>query len=178
MPIKWDRLFFAWGSVVFVLTQISMDLKFKCNWRVRQLEPTWENQNWLWWPLPTIVFICLWNGLQIHFICDWLVFNAHFSSISAKLWHHFICICSLLHLDMKWPSWLWSYGSWIYNYLCNQCLSVSPLMLWVRISIRARCTTLCDKVCQWLATGRKFSSGTPVFSTNKTNRQDITEILL
>jgi len=21
------------------------------------------------------------------------------------------------------PSWLWSYGSWIYNYLCNQCLS-------------------------------------------------------
>jgi len=29
-------------------------------------------------------------------------------------------------------------------YLCNQCLS--PLMLWVRISIRARCTTLCDKI--------------------------------
>jgi len=40
------------------------------------------------------------------------------------------------------------YGSWIYNYLCNQCLS--PLMLWVWISIRARCTTLYDKVCQWL----------------------------
>jgi hypothetical protein len=35
-------------------------------------------------------------------------------------------------------------------------------MLWVRISIRARCTTLCDK----------FSS------TNKTDRHDITEILL
>jgi len=33
-------------------------------------------------------------------------------------------------------SWPWSHGSWIYNYryLCNQCLS--PLMLWVRISIR------------------------------------------
>ena len=31
------------------------------------------------------------------------------------------------------------------TYLSNQCLS--PLMLWVRISIRARCTTLCDKVC-------------------------------
>jgi hypothetical protein len=43
------------------------------------------------------------------------------------------------------------------NYLCNQCLS--PLMLWVRISIRARCTTLCDKVCQWLATDQWFSSG-------------------
>jgi hypothetical protein len=74
------------------------------------------------------------------------------------------------------PSWPWLYGSWIYNYLCNPCLS--PLMLWVRISIRARCTTLCDKVCQWLATGRWFSPGPPVSSTNKTDRHDITEILL
>jgi len=41
----------------------------------------------------------------------------------------------------KGSSWSWSYGSWIYNYLCSQCLS--PLMLWVRIPIRARCTTLC-----------------------------------
>ena len=38
-------------------------------------------------------------------------------------------------------------------------------------------TTLCYKVCQWLATGRWFSQGTPVSSTNKTDRQDITEIL-
>ena len=74
------------------------------------------------------------------------------------------------------PSWPWLYGSWIYNYLCNPCLS--PLMLWVRISIRARGTTLCDKVCQWLATGWWFSPGPPVSSTNKTDRHDITEILL
>ena len=50
--------------------------------------------------------------------------------------------------------------------------------LWVRISIRARCTTLCDKVCQWLATGRRFSPGTRVSSTSKTDRHDITETLL
>ena len=31
-------------------------------------------------------------------------------------------------------------------------------------------TTLCDKVCQWLATGWWFSPGTPVFSTNKADR--------
>ena len=49
---------------------------------------------------------------------------------------------------------------------CNQCLS--PLMLWVRISTMATYTTLCDKVCQSLATGRWFSLGTPVSSTNKT----------
>jgi len=39
-------------------------------------------------------------------------------------------------------------------------------------------TTLCDKVCQWLATGGWFSSGTPLSSTNKTDHHDITEILL
>jgi hypothetical protein len=72
------------------------------------------------------------------------------------------------------PSWPWSYGSWIYNYLCIQCLS--PLRLWVQISIRARCTTSCYKVCQLLATGRWFSPGPPVSSTNKTDRHDIYEI--
>ena len=39
-------------------------------------------------------------------------------------------------------------------------------------------TTLCDKVCQGLATGRWFSPGIPVSFTNKTDRHDITEILL
>ena len=72
-------------------------------------------------------------------------------------------------------TWLWSYGSWIYNYLCNQCLS--PLMS-VWISIRARYTTLFDKVCQWLTTGRWFSPDPPVPSTNKADRHDITEIFL
>jgi hypothetical protein len=75
----------------------------------------------------------------------------------------------------KGPSWPWSYGRWIHNYLCSQWLS--PLMLWVRIWIRARCTTLCDKVCQWLATGRWFSPGHPVSSTNISDRHDIAEIV-
>ena len=72
----------------------------------------------------------------------------------------------------------WSYGSWNYNYLCNQCLSPLKLWIWIWISIRTRCTTLCDKVCQLLATGLWFSPGTPVSSTNKTDRHHITEILL
>ena len=70
-------------------------------------------------------------------------------------------------------SWSWSYGSLIYNYLCNQC----PLMLWVRIPLGARCTTLCDKGCQWLLTCRWFSPCPPV-STNATDRHDIAELLL
>jgi len=73
--------------------------------------------------------------------------------------------------------WLWWHGSWIYNYLCNTCLS--PLT-WVQIPFRRGVldTTLCDKVCQWLVAGRWFSPGTLVFFTNKTNCHDITEILL
>jgi len=68
-------------------------------------------------------------------------------------------------------------ASWIYNYLCNQCLS--PLMLWVRIQIvrDALVTTLCDKVCQWIATGLWFSPGIPVSSTNK-SKPPRTDILL
>jgi hypothetical protein len=39
-------------------------------------------------------------------------------------------------------------------------------------------TTLCDKVSQWLVTGQWFSSDTPISATNKTNRHDMTEVLL
>jgi hypothetical protein len=38
--------------------------------------------------------------------------------------------------------------------------------------------TFNNKVCHWLATGRWFSPGTPVSSINKTDRHDITKILL
>jgi len=72
----------------------------------------------------------------------------------------------VISLNKRGPPWPWSYGSWIDNYLCNQCLS--SLMLWVRISIRARCTTLCDKVGQWLEADRWFSLGPLVsFSTTE-----------
>ena len=37
---------------------------------------------------------------------------------------------------------------------------------------------ICDKVCQQLATGRWFSLITPVSSSNKSHRHNITEILL
>ena len=39
-------------------------------------------------------------------------------------------------------------------------------------------TTLCDKLWQWLAKSRWFSPGTSVSSTNKTDRHDITKLLL
>ena len=77
-----------------------------------------------------------------------------------------------LNTIYEWLLWSWSNSSWIYNYLCNQCLSL--LMLWIWISIRERCTSSWDKVCLclWLVTGLWFS---PVPSTNKTDHHDITE---
>ena len=50
--------------------------------------------------------------------------------------------------------WSWSYGSWIYNYLCNQC--ISPVT--------------CDRLFVF--------PGDSGFLTNKTDCHDITEILL
>jgi len=39
-------------------------------------------------------------------------------------------------------------------------------------------TTLCDKVCKYLAAGRRFYPGTPNSSTGKIYRHDKTDILL
>jgi len=47
-------------------------------------------------------------------------------------------LCLLWFGDNWWFSWSWLYGSWICNCLCSQCLS--PLKLWVRISLIVRCT--------------------------------------
>jgi len=46
--------------------------------------------------------------------------NVHLSNFQATV--HQLSNYSLNPLSMG-PLWSWSYGSWIYNYLCNQCLS-------------------------------------------------------
>ena len=86
-------------------------------------------------------------------------------------------MCENYKTSIALPSGSFRWLLKIYNYLCNRC--ISPLMLWVGISIRARCTTLCNKkkVCQWLLTRRWFPHG-PSVSSNKADRHNITEILL
>ena len=86
-------------------------------------------------------------------------------------------ICGEIY-SIQRSSWSWLYGSWIYNYLCNQCLSPLTLWGWIPLKRGVLDTTLCDKVCQWLAAGQRFSPGTPVSSTNKTDHHDVAEILL
>ena len=81
-------------------------------------------------------------------------------------------------LQFTETSWSWSYGSWIYNYLCNQCLS--PLKVWIRITLLVMCSrnniswqgvsVICGKSMVF--------SGFSDFPTNKSDRRDITEILM
>ena len=83
-----------------------------------------------------------------------------------------ICTYPIFSRMVVGPLWSWLYGSWIYNYLCNQCLS--PLVVSsnpVHGDGRGVLdTTVCDNVCQWLATWtvRWFCLGTLVSSINKT----------
>ena len=92
------------------------------------------------------------------------LFSTRLSRISSFSMQ--ICLINEQILSIQFKEATWYVYEW--DNLVNQCLS--PLMLLVRISTRARFTTLCNKVCQWLAAGRLFSPGHPVSSTNITNR--------
>ena len=54
---------------------------------------------------------------------------------------------------------------------CQSKLPIQSVPITTDVVIRARCTTLCEKVCQW------FSPGPMVSSNNKTDSHDITVIL-
>ena len=69
-----------------------------------------------------------------------------------------------------------TYGSWI-SQLPMQSVTITTDVVSSNLgrSDRERCTTICDKVCKWFATGQWFS---PVSSINKTDHYDTTEMLL
>jgi hypothetical protein len=63
----------------------------------------------------------------------------------------------------------------------NNLTAIIKLYFWEMKIVNISCvldTTLCDKICQWLATGRWFSPDPPVSSINKTDIHDIAVILL
>ena len=111
-------------------------------------------------------------------------FLAHRTKGHVSFCHHIVTVVyhNLSHLNLfLWNHWTklskiwlgWSLGGPI-SKLC-----LSPLTLWVWNPLRRGVldSRICDKVCQWLATGRWYSLGTPISSTNKTNLHDITKIL-
>jgi hypothetical protein len=153
---------------VLICTDLSHDLESKS-----QLE---------WWYV--LIYHMTWNRSH-NFSGDMYWFTT-WPGIEVTTW---VVICTDLPHDLESKSqlewWyvliyhmtcdqLWPFVVVINIYLCNQC--ISPLTLWVRTLFRRGVldTTLCDKVCQSLATGRWFSPGTLVSSTN----HDIAEVVL
>jgi hypothetical protein len=83
----------------------------------------------------SLYLIQLYNICLLHCLC--LTTQHQHSQNPKYYWVQTMQGCSLKRLIMG-PSWSSSYGSLIYNYQCFQCLS--PLPLWVRIPLMARCT--------------------------------------
>ena len=95
-----------------------------------------------------------------------------------------ICTCITLYWTRKsffitlipyfeGVSWLWSHGSCVYNYLCDQCLS--PTKLWVLAYVGVY--SIQHYVIKFVTDLWQVSCF-HVFSTNKTDHHDITEISL
>jgi len=67
-------------------------------------------------------------------LCQW----KKFLSAGRKIWSSSKQNVIYRYDISKGSSRSWTYGSWIYNYMCHQCLS--PLMLRVRIPSMVSCT--------------------------------------
>jgi hypothetical protein len=115
--------------------------------------------------VPTACFVCV-VGLFFLFFFSILLLKWRYCFFKfffpKKLYWGTSALTLYIIFEVR-QSWAWSYGSCIYNYLCNKCLS--PLTLWIKIPLSGGIldTILCDKVCQRLAVGRWFSPDTPVF---------------
>ena len=97
-------------------------------------------------------FLIIWNKLDVPF--EWYCIVAYLGAIVVMI---------VWQLDLQLPM---------------HSLPITTLWVWIPLRRNVLDTTLCDDVCQWLATGRWFSPGTPVFSSNKNDCHDITELLL
>ena len=85
---------------------------------------------------------------------------------------------NVMNLYLRGLSWLWSYG---WGFTITAAISAYHHLSFEfepRSWRGVLDTILCDNVCQWLAAGQWFSPSTHVSSTNKSDRLNITEILL
>jgi hypothetical protein len=132
------------------------------------------------------------------FVACLMVFNATFNNISVISWQSFIFwrrkaefpekttdlskVTDILSSDfvlpfkyaMKGMSWPLTYCSWIYNYLCHQCLSpIRPGFAPGFVSDKKGCTRLAaasDKVYQLHAHGRVETNKIKKYEENKTTQ--------
>jgi len=85
------------------------------------------------------------NIYVIHFHHVWKNLWSLYESYYRFWWVlHVVNTSTLMNIKIPLISqftqllWLWWYGSWIYNYLCNKCLSPLKLCIWT--TFMARCT--------------------------------------
>ena len=113
-------------------------------------------------------------------LCRYIVYISHF----MHMWFDKMCKLENIYKKINWklyksnivhmnmgPSWSWSYGSWIYCYLINQCLS--PLTLWVRTPFMQMCTRyniMWQSLSVTCNRSVVFSGYSGFYSTNKTWR--------
>ena len=76
------------------------------------------------------LFLLLQNGLHQHLSLLFLEQECHLSKKKKTQNNPLIAFTLQIHLII--------YGSWIYNYQCNQC--ISSLKLWVRTPFMTKCT--------------------------------------
>ena len=141
----------------------------------KKLQTIFDNEIMLTRDIDSILIIKTYMKLSTEVI-KWLIGALQLcSGFDPEHWQRFPesawCLCCIV---FSWKGRRGRFGSWIYNYLCHQ--YISPLTFWVWILSGVLDTALYDKVYQWLAAGQWFSPGTPVSSTNKTDRHDIAEI--
>ena len=110
----------------------------------------------LWVRIP--LMWCVLDTTLCDKVCPWLATGLWFSLYNIMWWSLSVTcdrsvVFSIQHYVIKFVRDLRQVGGFLY-------------------------TTLCDKVCLWLATGRWFSLVALVSSTNKTEPHDITKILL
>ena len=111
----------------------------------------------------------LFTYIKAFFFCALFLLTAvYFHVILDKLCT--IMIYNLVIKEKPGPTWPLSYGNWNYSYICNQswcCVFNSRSMRGVQ-----------HYVIKFVSDLQQVFSESSVISTNKTDRRDITEILL
>ena len=116
-------------------------------------------------------YLCKVIHFIIYFIIDWLVFNANFSSISAISWREQIVFinlaitifntCIYIYLNMHLFTLMGRRGRMVVGFTTTCAISASHHKCSRRGVLD---TILCDKVCQWPATGLWFSPGDTIYN--------------
>jgi hypothetical protein len=106
----------------------------------------WKHiEGWIYLGIPCLcvaqksiqIWATFWNSLFFEW-AGGLGIHVDISHVYVACWvRGYMLMFPICEEPLCW----WSYVSWIYNYLCNQCLL--PLTLWVQILFMAR-LTLCN----------------------------------